>query len=158
MRRSSRTLPFQGKGETGREAHTLLPVLPIAVRRLAGPPVGWVGIEEKREMATILLIGSDQTDQENLAATLRARGHSVLLTENWHFSSTDFNARLSSADIAIVDVTRLDEDSLRQLRHICLRTRQDQFPVHVLCYSRTFRGPRFELDIERLGARFVYAD
>jgi DNA-binding response OmpR family regulator len=109
-------------------------------------------------MATILLIGSDQTNQENLASTLRARGHSVMTADWSRLQSADWNTRMSAAEIAMFDVTQLDEDSRRQLRRICQWPRQDGFPILVLCYSRAYRGPRFELDIERMGARFVYAE
>jgi DNA-binding response OmpR family regulator len=109
-------------------------------------------------MATILLIGSDQTDLENLASKLRTRGHTVLIADNRRPSSTDWSARMSSAEIMVFDVTNLNDDSKRQLRTICQQPRQHGFPVLVLCYSRAYRCSRFELDIERLGARFVYAE
>lgn len=107
-------------------------------------------------MATILLIGSDQTDQESLASKLRTRGHVVMIADNCRLPSTDWDTRLSSVEIAVFDVTQLNDDCKHQLRKICQQHKQDGFPVPVLCYSRIYRGPRFELEIERLGARFVY--
>jgi DNA-binding response OmpR family regulator len=107
-------------------------------------------------MATILLIGSDREYQENLASKLRTRGHAVLMADNLRLSSTDGNDRMSSVEIVVFDVTHFNEDGKRQLRTICQQPRQDGFPVLVLCYSKVYRGPLFELDIERIGARFVY--
>jgi DNA-binding response OmpR family regulator len=109
-------------------------------------------------MATILLLGSDKKNQENLASALRAKGHSILVADNCRISFTDWSARISSAEIAVFDVTRLDDDGKRQLRSVCQQPWRDGVPVLVLCYSRAYHGPRFELDIERLGARFVYAE
>ena len=108
-------------------------------------------------MATILLIGSERVDQENLASTLRKHGHEVLVADNSRQLITDWNARLSSVELVVFDITHLNDDSGRQLRSICQLSRPDGFPVLVLCVSRSYRDPRFELDIERLGARFVYA-
>jgi hypothetical protein len=109
-------------------------------------------------MAAVLLIGSDRTYRENLASTLRARGHSVMVADWCRLPSADWNARMSAVEIAVFDVTQIDDVSRSQLCRICQCPRQDGFPVLVLCYSRAYRGPRFELDIERLGARFVYAE
>jgi hypothetical protein len=109
-------------------------------------------------MATILLIGSDQTKQENIASALRTRGHSVLVADWCHLTFADWYVRMSAVEIAVFDVTHLNDDSRRQLRRFCQWPRQDGYPVLVLCFSRAYRGPRFELDIERFGARFVYAE
>jgi hypothetical protein len=108
-------------------------------------------------MATILLIGQDRIDQENLASKLRARSHAVIVADYCHLPSADWDIRMSSVEIAVFDVTRLDDDCKGQLRRICQQPRHDGLPVLVLCYTRAYRGARFELEIERLGARFVYA-
>jgi DNA-binding response OmpR family regulator len=108
-------------------------------------------------MAKILLIGSDETYQETLASKLQARGHAVFMPKPRRQWPADWNATMSSVDVVVFDVTLLNDDSKRQLQSICHWSRQDKFPVLVLCYTRVFRGPRFELEIERLGVRFVYA-
>ena len=108
-------------------------------------------------MATILLVGSERADQDNLASTLQNRGHDVILADDHRRSLTNWNAHMSSVEIVVFDVTNLNYDSKRRLRSICQLSRPDGSPVLVLCISRSYRGPRFELDIERLGARFVYA-
>jgi hypothetical protein len=109
-------------------------------------------------MATILLVGENLTDQDNLAAKLRVRGHAVLLADSRQFPTMCKDARMSSVEIFVFDVTHFDDASERHVRAICQQPRLDGRPALVLCYSRTYRSPRFELDIERLGARFVYAE
>jgi hypothetical protein len=108
-------------------------------------------------MATILLIGSDATDQENLASKLRRRGHAVLLADNRRNYSTDWTARRSTVEIALFDVTSLDDDCKHRSDRICRWPKKDGFPILVLCFTRSCRGPRFEFEIESLGARFVNA-
>jgi hypothetical protein len=109
-------------------------------------------------MATILLIGEKLTDHENLASKLRNRGHAVLLADYRQISMMSGDLRMSSVEIVIFDVTYLDEKDKGRVREICQLPRHDGYPVFVLCYSRVNREPRCELDIERLGARFVYAE
>jgi hypothetical protein len=137
----------------------MLPVFPFDERRIARQTVGDTRVLRRlRAMATILLVGEDLTDRENLAAKLRIRGHDVVETDYSELPLVSWNAHMASAEIAILDVTNVPENGKRQVRSICQQPRQDGFPALVLCYSRTYCSPRFELDIERLGARFVYAE
>lgn len=108
-------------------------------------------------MARVLLIGSDRMYQENLATQLRTRGHVVEVANDCRGVTRAQCALRSSAEIVVVDVTQLSEDGRHQLLRICQQPREDGFPSLVLCYSRTNHGPQFELSIERLGARYVYA-
>jgi hypothetical protein len=108
-------------------------------------------------MATILIVGHDQTGQTRLATSLRARGHSVFLRD-WHGISSSTRGEISSeADVAIFDVTSLVGEEMELLRGFCLHDLGDRGTPLVLCFSRRYHGPRFELSIESLGARFVYA-
>jgi DNA-binding response OmpR family regulator len=109
-------------------------------------------------MAKILLIGADREHRENLARRLRAHGHSVEIVNDWASSEVKRRTLISPAEILIIDVTLLTENNGPDLRRTCHAARMDGYPTLVLCYSRTERGPRFELAIERLGARYVYSD
>jgi hypothetical protein len=109
-------------------------------------------------MAMILLIGTDQEHQENLACRLRVRGHSVRIVNDSASSEVERRALILSAEVLIIDVTQLAETNRPDLRQTCEEAQMDGHPALVLCYSRTDRGPRFELAIERLGARYVYSD
>jgi hypothetical protein len=108
-------------------------------------------------MATILLVGGNRVDHENLAAKLRMRGHVVLMADYRELPLVNWSTPMASVEIVVFDVTNFDDDDKRKVRSICQQPRQDGHPALVLCYSRSYRSPGFELDIERLGARFVYA-
>jgi len=106
-------------------------------------------------MANILIIDSDLPHAEALGRVLHHRGHKVKIANPCGAPLTRIvEPRL--VDIVILDVTQLRDEGWRELRQICQLCAQDKLPIQVLCCSRVYRGPRFELDIERLGARFVY--
>jgi DNA-binding response OmpR family regulator len=107
-------------------------------------------------MASILLVSGDRMGRDDLAAKLRARGHSVILTCTKGLS-VKLAAHLQSVEIVIFDVTALANGDKETLRQLCQFPRQDSCPALVLCYSRIDRGPHFELALERLGVRYVYA-
>jgi hypothetical protein len=106
-------------------------------------------------MAKILLIGTDGEHRHNLACRLRVRGHSVDIVNDWA-SEVKRHILMQAVEIVIIDVTQLAENDRPDLRRTCQTVRMDGYPALVLCYSRSDRGPHFELAIERLGARFVY--
>ena len=108
-------------------------------------------------MAKILLIGTDREHQDNLVHRLRVRGHSVEIVNDWASLEVKRRTLMLSAEIVIIDVTQLTENNRPDLRRTCQAVRMDGCPTLVLCYSRIDRGPRFELAIERLGARYVYS-
>lgn len=109
-------------------------------------------------MAQILLISSNEVERTKLAAALRHRGHIVCLAD--HCGTADFRSGIGPQRIEIVvcDVAVLNEAGWRELRALAELLRHDPAGIRMLCYCRIYRGPRFQLDVERLGARFVYAE
>lgn len=105
----------------------------------------------------ILLLNFDPVHREALTRSLEARRYGVIAPEvegaPLHAIRDDV---LRSADYLIFDVTRTDEQSWNQLRRVCRVRRHDGWPVMVACLSRR-DDPQLQLDVEALGARFVYA-
>lgn len=109
-------------------------------------------------MARILLVAPDGSDRENLATILKSKRHSIVAIAACAFVDSDWTAQIQAADIVMFDVTRLTEEEKPILRRVCQQPDCRSFPTRTLCFSRINHGPRFELAIERLGARYVYAD
>ncbi|SRR5260370_6041649 len=107
-------------------------------------------------MARILLINFDDQLSARLAAFLRTQRHDVCVAiEDRNFSQI-FKQYVLRADLLIVDVSHREKYVRDLLRKIALhRARKGPRPM-VLCISRVYRGPRFELDLERKGARLLY--
>jgi CheY-like chemotaxis protein len=108
-------------------------------------------------MATVLIVGNERESQTELAASLEVGGHAVTFSDYREQSLSSWDKICSNVDVAIVDVTSLADEKTELLRQFCLRDPRHRNAPPVLCYSRVNRGPHFELAIERLGARFVYA-
>jgi hypothetical protein len=96
-------------------------------------------------------------EQTELAESLRARGHSVILSNYTELSLPSSSGLNSGAEIAVFDVTHPARERVAFVRQFCLHNSLGVCAWLVLCYSRVYHGPKFELSIERLGARFVYA-
>jgi hypothetical protein len=113
-------------------------------------------------MAQILLISSNEAEQAKLASSLRRRGHVVRAAGSWRAGDADLAESSAPLDIVLCEITDLKEEEWEPFRKFCARWRQVHSPVLMLCWSRIWRGPRFVLEIERLGARlgarFVYAE
>ena len=105
-------------------------------------------------MAIILLVDSDLAHMTKLASALRECGHRVITPTTTDVAAMAFHR--VAADLAIVELSHVNDDRWRELRRICQLQTEDGLPIPVVCCSRVYHGPRFELDIERLGARFVY--
>lgn len=108
-------------------------------------------------MAEILLITPDPSEQTRLASVLRHRGHVVRLADRCQPATLSSESDRQPVEIVVCDVTHLDETGWRELRDFADFLRHNPTSILLLCYSRVYRGPRFELEVERLGARFVYA-
>jgi hypothetical protein len=63
-------------------------------------------------------------------------------------------ADLQTVDLVIIDVS-IDDPEMRHTLRI-LKVERARRPFAVLCVTRVNRGPRYQYDIERIGARFAY--
>lgn len=104
-------------------------------------------------MAGILLVSFPMATATRLSSFLRNFGHSVAI-EPAQFPRTKV---LCNFDLVILDVSNNQVDLWQRLATV-QRYRIEHGPrPMVLCTSLTYRGPRFELDIEQKGARLIYA-
>jgi DNA-binding NarL/FixJ family response regulator len=107
-------------------------------------------------MYTAMLIDDDEMHAETLTVRFRARGLDVM-------RHTEADRALSvmhkgtTCDLMLINVSDSSQPWLRIVREL-----QDasfsfsHWPPLVLCLSTVKRDPQFELQVERLGARFVY--
>ena len=101
-------------------------------------------------MAKILLVNFNEEQGSRLAAFLGTQRHKA-----WVGS---FSAEhcVSEIDLVIVDASQREKSALELVTEIAgYRTQYGPRPL-VLCLSRVYRGPQFELEIERKGVRFLY--
>ena len=107
-------------------------------------------------MAVIAIYDSESSHLEVLSTNLRQRGHVVVPLQE--ASLDELGHQALQTDILIVNFPKSNETMWDLLRHFCGLRRETGVPLPVLCCSKVYRGPRFELDIERLGARLAYEE
>lgn len=112
-------------------------------------------MQGQSSMANVLLISSDADALTVLTVELREMGHVVRSALRWDITCSELEDRFSPEIIAL-DVTNIVDTDWPTLRGACQHWSMQPSPVLLLCWSRIWRGPRFALEIERLGARFVY--
>ncbi len=92
----------------------------------------------------------------NLEHLLR-RQYSLTARNYCASSPHQLRHEIRGANLAIVDVS-IDDQQMRAVLQIARRAKMKENQMLALvCISRVNRGPRFQHDIERIGARFVYA-
>jgi hypothetical protein len=85
------------------------------------------------------------------------RRYSLVAARDYRISS-DFQLEheILAANLVVVDVS-IDDREMRKVLRIIRRVKTHCRTVLALvCVSRVNRGPRFQYDIEEIGARFVY--
>jgi hypothetical protein len=108
-------------------------------------------------MYTVMLIDNDEMHAEALAARLRARGLNVVRHRKADHALSVLIHKRTHCDLALINVSDLSQPWLRIVRKLqdaCFSS-SHCCPL-VLSLSTVKREPQFELQIERLGARFVY--
>lgn len=98
-----------------------------------------------------VLFCSSATDLSNpTLAEIKAHGHEA-------FAADGESARLflPSVDIVLLDVTSCTHDSLTMVRELTASMGAHSHLARLLCFSSISRNPRFVLEIEKCGARYV---
>jgi hypothetical protein len=106
-------------------------------------------------MAQILLVKFGESEERRLAEFFGTQGHRVSSLDDTKSLSCLLDNVGKDLDLAILHVSAncdAEEDLETLRRH---RDTNGLRPM-VLCVSRVYRGPRFELEIERKGGRLVY--
>lgn len=106
----------------------------------------------------IFLLNFESPYRESLAIVLRNLRHKVFVPEEYGKSVHELtDSELQQAEFVLFDVTRLNHDAVwLPLRRICHLQKPDGMPVMVSCSSRIYRGPEFQLLVEKIGARLAY--
>lgn len=107
-------------------------------------------------MTDILLVDFNPAVTERLMEMLRAKCYSVSIHSCHRTLSETLSTHERNFDIVIIDVSTYST-AVRQ--HLTLLTahRAERGPrPMILCVSQVDRGPQFELQLEREGARVVY--
>jgi DNA-binding NarL/FixJ family response regulator len=108
-------------------------------------------------MHAVILIDGDEKHAEALADRLRARSLDVIRHVKSNTALSMLKRRGTPCDLVLINVSDSSRPWLRILRELqeaCFSFSHCH-PL-VLCLSTVKREPQFELQIERLGARFVY--
>jgi hypothetical protein len=107
-------------------------------------------------VAQILLGNSSETVGEGLATLLTNKGHRVTPCAADHSLEDTLRRRGREFEIVILDVSNNDAQTRSDLAAVKrYKMRHGPKPM-LLCVSRIYRGPGFELDLECKGARVVY--
>jgi hypothetical protein len=108
-------------------------------------------------VATVLLADFAEAPAARLAELLRARGNSALMGAEDHGLSEHHGPTGTSVDLIILGSSKGDSHVRNRIAEVHRRCR-DRYGMKppLLCVSTAYRGARFELDIERAGARIVY--
>ena len=107
-------------------------------------------------MAHVALCGIERVAANQLSSLLRQHGHCVAICERQDALSEPAFMRNSSIDLIIVDVSESENAVRAYLEQRDRMNNRDQDKPMLLCVSRVFRGARFQLEVERKGARLIY--
>jgi DNA-binding NarL/FixJ family response regulator len=109
-------------------------------------------------MPRVLVIDNDQAHSTEIADRLRALHLTVVAFRELSTGSSILHDELSACDIVVVNVSDASQPWLAILRRLLeASARHSSQPAPLfLCTSRIKRDPQFQLELERMGVRFVY--
>ena len=116
-----------------------------------------MGLTKHANMYTAILIDDDKMHAEVLAARLRARGLDVARHEDADRALFVLTRTRRPCDLVLINVSDSSQPWLKivgELQKACFSFSRCN-PL-ILCLSTVKREPQFELQVEHLGARFVY--
>lgn len=104
----------------------------------------------------LLLVRFDNASEGRLTELLRQRGYRVSAYSREESLLECLSRFGREIDLVILDVSGNDPEVRNYLAEIVRYRAQHGHRPMVLCVSRVYRGPQFELELERKGARVVY--
>jgi hypothetical protein len=105
----------------------------------------------------ILLLNFDIIHGEGLALMLRHCGYKVVISDTDKTTLSELrDEELQQTHFVILDLSHVDHAIFSELRRVCRLRKPDRLPLMVVCWSRIYRGPAFQLLVEKLGARISY--
>ena len=107
-------------------------------------------------MGRVLLVNFDETFEGQVMETLHRRGFLVSIYRRGERLAERLAKVGQEVDLVILDVSHDDQDTQDCFAEILQYRAQHGPRPMLLCASHVYRGPRFELALERKGARVVY--
>lgn len=106
-------------------------------------------------MARILLANFMEESGTRLAAFLRIERHEVHMADQAQ-PLAQMLRLVREFDLVIIDASQREHYVRDLVNHIAKHRAQSGPRPMMLCVCRIYRGPRFELDLEKRGARVIY--
>lgn len=107
-------------------------------------------------MAAILLLGFDEDLQDALVTSMRVRRHQVFALDEAGDIVDELERQRNALELVIMDMSFPSENHRRALEEVERWRAEHENRPTLLCVSTIYRGPQFEIDIERKGARVIY--
>ena len=106
--------------------------------------------------ARILLVNFDEASERRLTEIFRQKGHRISTYACEEPLAEHLSKRSNDVDLIILEASQNERVVHGQLSEIRRSRAQYGHRPTVLCVSRVYRGPQFELELERQGIRVVY--
>lgn len=106
-------------------------------------------------MARILLANFDEVSGTRLMAFLRGQRHEAHLAAQ-DTSISQVLSCMNETDLVIVDGSHREQYTRDLVARIASRRVGDGLRPMMLCICRSYRGPQFEMDLEKKGAHVIY--
>lgn len=107
-------------------------------------------------MARVVLANFDAESGAQLVQLLKRNRHSATLLPATAPDDVERTISRATCDLILLDVSCDDRPTHALLGEIVRRRAELGLRPMLLCVARVYRGPRFELDLERKGARLAY--
>jgi CheY-like chemotaxis protein len=106
-------------------------------------------------MAKILVVGSETEDTKRLLARLALHGYTITECADSVSGLSRFDKRVTDFDVVLFDISRDRPEDWEMLDTLSALRIGAPMQPSIICASRTYRGPRMRLEVERRGARLV---
>ena len=103
----------------------------------------------------LMLMQDSSTDSSIVLDALKSKGHAAVLHPFSAPNSLVLRTLLNSLDVLLIDLTNCSYDALSVLERLSVAMGISNVRPRLLCFSSAHRNPRFELAVEKCGARYV---
>jgi hypothetical protein len=107
------------------------------------------------EPARVLLIRDATRNSEPCLAILEGAGHSVVVSAPPSAARAPLRALLAGVDVVLLDITSSAQEVLKTIVQVNVAMGIANLRPRLLCFSTVRRSPRFDVEVEKTGARYV---
>jgi DNA-binding response OmpR family regulator len=107
-------------------------------------------------VARILLCNFDDEWTQSLTELFQRDHHQVVICASAQSVVSSLERTTERYELLVLDVSVDHENVMKLMKQIKRFRLQRGAQLKVLCVSRGYQGPRFELELEKEGARLVY--